>query len=188
MKTITVAVMFFIVIIGILVVTGVLTGRLNIDITGNVFFGKTEETEQKLTFDTSGNGLQVNTYIPENIEDVDYIVEWRNGCYIIKHKSTNTLIGEYSPQEFAELDIKAVPLPPLETATVDYRIYSIKVPDINNQIFFLDPDDLIYVPNPSDFTVPYNPPFVYIPDDPIAFPYDPPFMIIPPPIIITPDQ
>lgn len=154
------AVIIFVIIT---VITGAIIG--SVGLTGSLFVGGSEEPEH-----------------------ADYIIEWINGCYVIKHKDTNTMIGEYSPQEFAELDVKAVPIPPLETATMTYPIYSVKVPDITDKIFFIDPDDLIYVHDPGDFTVPYEPPFVYIPDDLIAIPYDPPFTIIPPPIIITPDQ
>lgn len=175
MKNSTVFMVIFIVVAGTLFTAGVITGSLNVDISGRLFFGESEETE---------------------LENAEYIVEWINGCYIIKHKDTNTLIGSYSPQEFAELDIKAIPIPPLETATMAYPIYSVKIPDITDQIFFIDPDDLIYVRDPDDLTVPYEPPFVYIPDDPVAIPYDPPesipwsppFIRLPPIIICDYEQ
>lgn len=129
MKTVAILFATLFVVIGVLAYAGVITGNINLDLTGSLFVGDTEEVNNEVS---SNNGFPFVLLSDETT-------------------STNTLIGEWptyydQPSSLRITLPRTMIVPPPEVFQLPDPVYTI-----------LDPDQLVYQQPPPIVVVPIYP-------------------------------
>ena len=139
MKTVAILFVVLFVVIGVLAYAGVITGNINLDLTGSLFVGDTEESDGDIP------AVSGNPYVMRSDETTSQPSSLRYQDSYYHPDST-----QIPPQETFQWSPSFVYIPPLKY--VEYE----------QEVAPYDPPYAIPNPNPPE-SIPWSPPFIRLP-------------------------